>query len=227
MNRGALLKLFILVLIVLGGFFALRESPLARYANYEEFELLINSFGVWAPILFLAAFTFGPIFLAPGMVLTLTGAAVFGVFWGYILIMVGSTLGCMAAFAVGRWGAREFIHDRFGSQPRVVRIQSFLRRNGLLSILFARLLMLPWNLLNYAASITDIRFRDFVLGSVLGQLPITFGLVFLGDTLVQAWREGDFAVLWGARTVFALVILAASVVIPVVILKRRGVTFEE
>ena len=55
-------------------------------------------------------------------------------------------------------------------------------KSGWKIVLLTRLSpLLPFNLLNYAFGLTQVRFRDYVLGSWIGMLPGTLLYVYLGS----------------------------------------------
>ncbi len=219
--KGSRLKLGLFFAVLLVGLVLLRATPLADLTDYDRFQAFIRATGPWAPVIFLVVYTIGPVFLAPGMLLTLVGSAVFGLGWGYVLITVGSNLGALAAYLVGRWAGREFVEERVADGGRVARMTAYLAEHGLGAVFFARLLMAPYNLLNYVAAVAGIRLRDYVLGTFFGMLPSTFALVFLGDVLRRAWEERNLEVLLGPRTAIGGALLVISVAVPVLLLKRR------
>ena len=60
----------------------------------------------------------------------------------------------------------------------------FLKRNGFLSVLIARLIPLfPWDLVNYGSGICGIRYRDYILATFLGTIPGSFTYNLIGSTV--------------------------------------------
>ena len=223
-RRAALLKLGFVGAVIIGGVVAVRLTPLSRLTNYEDFLALVESFGYWAPLIYVTIYAIGPIFLAPGTLLTVVGGAVFGTGLGFVLITIGANLGAILAFLVGRWASGDWVESKLeGSHGRLARFQAALEENGFVAVLVARLLMAPYNAFNYIAALTRIRFRDYVAGTFLGIMPVTFGMVFLSDTVAKVLATGDWGQLLAPKTFVAVAILAACMGIPVVVLKRaRG-----
>jgi uncharacterized membrane protein YdjX (TVP38/TMEM64 family) len=193
-------------------------TPLGRYLDYDEFQSLLRSAGLWAPVLYVVVYAFGPVFLMPATVMTFAGAAMFGMGWGMVLITLGANLGAISAFSVGRWAARDFVTSRMGRDNGLLaNLSAALSRNGLWAIFLMRLFLAPYNILNYVAALTPIRFRDFALGTLLGMLPVTFAVVYTGDLLRRAWRSEDLSALWSPRTLVALMVLLSCMVLPVLV----------
>lgn len=208
--------------VIIAGVLLVRFTDLNRLTDFNEFEATIKGFGLWAPIVYLLIYAVGPVFLAPATLLSFVGGAVFGTGLGFVLITVGANLGALISFSVGRWASGDWVRQRVeGGGGKLAEFQRALEKNGFAAILAARLLMAPYNLLNYAAALTAIRVRDFAAGTFLGMLPVTFGFVFLTDTLAEAWRTGDVGVLVEPKTALAVLIMVACVAIPIVVMRSR------
>ncbi|MEZ4230874.1 MAG: VTT domain-containing protein [Polyangiaceae bacterium] len=88
------------------------------------------------------------------------------------------------SFAVGRFLARGWVSERTREMPRFAAIDRAIAGSGLRLVLLLRLSpLVPFNLLNYALAITQVRFRDYAAGSALGMLPGTLLYVYLGSSL--------------------------------------------
>jgi len=221
-NLRPTLKLVGVAGIVLVGVLLVKFTSLNRLTDFDEFEAVIEGFGLWAPLIYVLIYAVGPIFLAPATLLSFVGGAVFGTTFGFVLITIGANLGAIVAFSVGRWASGDWVRQRLeGGGGKLANFQRALEQNGFAAILAARLLLAPYVLLNYAAALTPIRFRDFAAGTFLGMMPATFGFVFLTDTLAEAWRTGDVGVLLGPRTFFAVLLMVFCVVVPVAVLRSR------
>ena len=63
--------------------------------------------------------------------------------------------------------------------------------HGIQVMLFLRLVPLfPFNVLNYAAGLSKIRFMDYLIGTLVGIIPGTFAYVYLGSSLtdILSWK---------------------------------------
>jgi uncharacterized membrane protein YdjX (TVP38/TMEM64 family) len=68
--------------------------------------------------------------------------------------------------------------------PRVARVRDRMRRRGVLAMTGLRLMPVGnFSLFNVVAGAVPIRFRDFLLGNVLGLLPTLLLLTFFADRL--------------------------------------------
>ena len=127
--------------------------------------------GILSPILYVAVYVLGTVILFPATILTIIGAFAFGRVWGSVWVMVGMNLGAAAAFAVGRWMGRDAV-ERF-LPPRIAALSQKLEKRGFITILVLRLIpVCPYNLLNYGAGVTRMRFVDYFVGGLIGMTPV-------------------------------------------------------
>ena len=93
---------------------------------------------------------------------------------------------------------------------RVNTVSRRLSRHGLWAVTLLRLLpVAPFTVVNLAAGASELRLRDFVLGSMIGMLPGIALLTVFGDRLGAWLRRPDtvnLAILLSVT--FAVVILA-------------------
>jgi len=86
--------------------------------------------------------------------------------------------------AVGRYLAG----DQAGRlMPRRFQwVEGFLREKGWIAIMETRIIPgLPYGIVNYGAGLTNLRFRDMALGTVVGGAPKVFGYTALGGSLTN------------------------------------------
>jgi len=115
----------------------------------------------------------------PASALTILAGLLFGVAGGIAFVLVGASLGAYGGFWLGRLLGREAVERLTGS--RVARVDELLRRRGLLAVLGIRLVpVVPFAAVNYAAGLTAVHQRDYVLGTLLGIAPATVAYVVLG-----------------------------------------------
>lgn len=159
--------------------------------------------GSIAPVLFVLTYATLTVALVPGAILTTTGGLLFGIAAGSILAIIGATLGATAAFLIARATGRDAV-DRLAS-GRVATVDEWVGQRGFLAVFSMRMVpLVPFNVSNYAAGVTAIRLRDFVLGTGLGIIP---GVVVY--TIIGA-RADDPASPLFLGAVAALVVLAIA-----------------
>jgi uncharacterized membrane protein YdjX (TVP38/TMEM64 family) len=116
--------------------------------------------------------------MVPVLLLIAATGVVFGPWLGPIYAMAGSLASASIGFAIGRWaGARRV--EAFGG-ARVARITRTLEDNGTLAVFLLRKVPAPFLLSNVVAGAARIRYRDFIVGTVLGMAAIVVALAGFG-----------------------------------------------
>jgi len=160
-----------------------------------------------AAALFVVVYVIAAVVLVPCAILTLAAGFLFGLPLGVALTSVGSVLGAAAAFVVGRFGARDWVAQRIGSRPRFHALVAATHTDGFMLVLLARLSpVIPYILLNYAFSVTRVRFRDYMLATWIGMLPAIVLYVYAG-TLAKSFAEltsAGRAPSWAVDSVLAI-----------------------
>lgn len=123
-------------------------------------------------------------------------------------------LGSAAAFLVARYLARSAVERRLAGDPRFAAVDRAIGREGRKIVLLLRLSpVIPFNLLNYGLGLTQVRFADYLIGS-LGILPGTVLYVYYGkvagDVAALAGGAGQKGVAYYALLALGLVATVAA-----------------
>ena len=184
-----------------------------------QFAGWVDGLGVWGPVIFIGGYAAATIALVPGSVLTLAAGAIFGLSKGITYVFIGATIGASMAFLLGRYIAREAIEQRLEGNPRFAAIDRAVGHEGGKIVLLLRLSpVFPFNLLNYALGLTNVRFADYALASV-GMLPGTLLYTYYGTVAGEVTRlAGGVAIARGSTHYVVLVLgLVATVAVTVVV----------
>ena len=101
--------------------------------------------------------------------------------------------------------------ERLGGE-RVARLTRALKRNGTLAVFLVRKVPAPFTLVNIVVGASTIRFRDFIVGTMLGMGAFVVGFAGFGYQLAKALRDPSPATLIGAA-LFVVVPLTLAVLI--------------
>ena len=147
----------------------------------------------------------------PATVFTLAAGAVFGLPRGLPIVVLGASIGALAAFYLGRLLGRDAVQHFTGA--RLQTLDQYLTRRGFWAVLAARLVpIVPFNALNYLSGLTALRTTSYMAATVLGILPGTTAYVAAG---AYGDQPGSLPFL---AAIGALVLLS---VIGVVVSRRR------
>ena len=176
-----------IILAVLITFFDLHE-------HIEDLLQWINSFGIWAPIIFILVNMIVVIVLFPGVLVTMGAGFIFGVVKGSLYVVIATTLGAAIAFITARYLFSTRITDFFLSHPKVSVINQYLDYDGWKFITATRLIpFFPFKLSNYVFGLTKFRFSSFVAGTFLGIWPNTILNVYVGSLAANLTKLGDLS----------------------------------
>lgn len=163
--------------------------------------------------LFFVAYIFATVAFLPGSILTLAAGFAYGPLWGLAVVSPASVAGATAAFLLGRTLLRDWAVRKTRGSPQLRAIERAVEREGFKLILLLRLSpLVPFNVLNYALSLANVRLGTYVVASAIGMLPGTILYVYLGSLAPTAAQLSRTAEGGGAgRTALYVAGLAASV----------------
>ena len=141
----------------------------------------ILSFGLWAPVascfLMVLQALVAPV---PSFLITFANGLAFGVFWGWMLSLFGHVLSAAVCFGISRSLGRvpvEVLVGKTGLQSA----DRWFARWGIYAVFVGRLIPgVAFDVISYAAGLTRMRFRNFLIATALGILPQTFLYSYLG-----------------------------------------------
>lgn len=190
------------------------------HLTVEAVETHVRSFGVWAPIGFVALYGLATVAMVPGSVFDLAGGALWGPYVGSLINLAGGTLGAALAFLVARYVARDWVQVRAG--PRTKGIVQSVDADGWKFVAFVRIVpIFPYNVMNYLLGLTHIAFHHYILATIVFMSPATVVYTYIGHASRQA-IAGDTDNLRYA--LLALGLIGVLLVLPRVYKKvRRGV----
>ena len=129
--------------------------------------------------------------LLPGVWASMLAGALYGPWWGSVLVFLGACLGAEAAFLLGRTLLRDWAQRRLAKAPRLEAIQQGVSREGLKLVLLTRLSpAFPFSLLNLAYGLSGVSLRDYSIG-LIAILPGTVLFCGLGALAGDVARFGE------------------------------------
>ena len=156
------------------------------------------------------AFVVLGLLMVPVIVLIAATGIAFGPLLGPLYAMAGCLASASTGFAIGRWVGLQRVTQLGGE--RIVRLTRALKRNGTLAVFLVRKVPAPFTLVNIVVGASTVRFRDFIVGTVLGMGAFVIGLAGFGYQATSALRNPSAGTLIGAA-MFVLVPLMLAVMI--------------
>lgn len=155
----------------------------------SQLQLWLRQMGMWAPVLYILIYSIATICILPSTPLNLTGGAIFGAVWGTVWTSIAAILAAILAFGFSRTIGRKLVERKLAGKWE--SIDREMQQGGLFYMFAIRLLpLIPYGIVNFAAGLTSIKFRDYFLGTLLGTVPGILPFVMMGAGLT-ALKQGD------------------------------------
>jgi uncharacterized membrane protein YdjX (TVP38/TMEM64 family) len=153
-----------------------------------------------AAFIYIVFYAIRPLILFPATLLTIASGLIFGPWLGTLFTIIGENASANFGFALVRWFGRESIAAH--STPLMSRWDKKLRKNGLVTVMTMRLIMLPFDAVNFGCGLTAIRHRDYAIGTFIGILPSLIGFVLLGGIAAPGVHDRTLVVVLSALFMF-------------------------
>lgn len=157
-------------------------TPEGRQELVAKIDRLVKASGVFGPLVFILLYA-AIALLLPATTVTAAGAFVFGKYLGFLYNYLGAVLSAAVAFPLARYFLRGFA-SRF-LVGRLKTLDEKAEVHGFSVVFYLRMVFFPFMPLNYAAGLTRIRYRDFLVATALGIFPGTFIFSFFFGSLKE------------------------------------------
>ncbi len=183
-----------------------------------ELQTVLSS--TWfGPLLYIVVYLLRPLILFPASLLTILGGSVFGLWPGFLYVLIAGTISAVIPYGIGRWFSNRAAPEAADASV-FQRFMHLLRRNPFQAVLTMRLIYLPYDAVSLIAGNLRIPFIIFILATGLGNVAGTLSFVGLGASL-----EGDLAAgqasLNPSILLFSGVILVLSIAVSRLLNRRQ------
>ena len=186
------MKKTIIVLLVIAAIAVFFGMDLDQYltldalrGSQEKFAAMQEQSPWLTALAFFAVYVAVVALSLPGAtVMTLAIGALFGFWYGAVLVSFASTIGATLAFLASRYVLRDMVQRRFGDKLK--GINEGMAKDGALYLFLLRLMpIFPFFLINLLMGLTHIRTATFYWVSQLGMLAGTLVYVNAGTQLAR------------------------------------------
>jgi uncharacterized membrane protein YdjX (TVP38/TMEM64 family) len=176
--------------------------------NQQELQLWLQKMGVWAPIIYILVYAIATIFILPSTPLNLSGGAIFGWELGTVWTSIAAVLAAVLSFGFSRTIGRKFVEQKLASKWQ--SLDREMEQGGFFYMFAIRLLpLIPYGMVNFAAGLTSIKFRDYFFGTLLGTVPGILPFVMMGAGLT-ALKQGNVIPILVALALIGMLIGTAT-----------------
>ena len=184
-KRSTWLRIGALALFFIGTYVIAWATGAQDLLTLEGVREMVGGWGVFGWVIYLVVFSAGELMHIPGFIFVGAGIAAYGKVLGGILSFVGSIVSVSVSFIVVRGvGGRPLTQLRWAFARRAL---ARLDERPVSTVFILRLMFFMAPPLNYALALSGVRFRDYLLGSLLGLvIPVTV-IVLAFDWVFATW----------------------------------------
>lgn len=192
---------------VMSAYWYMNAHELSVRAMPRHLLRLVYDAGAFGPLVIILGYLAVTVVPFPTPALALISGAAYGPLWGSVLALLGANLGASVSFWFGRFFGRHFVSDH--EKGWMKKYDEGLRENGFMAIIVLRLVGVPFDVVSIGSGLTEISYRQYLLGTFFGLLPHVVTFVVLGESFTnpKTW------VLFGAMlliTILAVVLIRRS-----------------
>jgi uncharacterized membrane protein YdjX (TVP38/TMEM64 family) len=165
-------------------------TPMREQLNAPKLAAQLEAWahGPAAALLTLGGFLLGGLLVMPVLLLIAVTVLAFGPWWGFLYAFLGMTASAALTFGIGRAVGRSIIDRLPGT--RLHHVSRLLASKGLLAVMTLRIVPLaPFSIINVVAGASHIRTRDFLVGTVIGELPGLVGIALFVDQINETLQH--------------------------------------
>lgn len=172
----------------------------------------IKSYGHFAGLIFILFFSIRTLFIIfPYSIMVILGGNIFGFRRAFAYSMISVFISATFAFYISRFAGKDFVQKLL--RGKMKQLDTEIERHGFKIIFFMRIsTIFPFDILNFAVGLSKVRYRDFILGTILGIIPETFSLVYFGKNLNHPFSSKFY---------IAVIMLILTIAIPFTASKIR------
>ena len=145
----------------------------------------IQSFGVWAPLVFILLYALLVIFFPSTPFMALAGI-LFGFKYGLIYTLVGGTLSSLVLFGISRTLGQSWVDSILRNKylKPLKKYNARLERGGFADLVILRILpVMPFNVLNILMGVSRMSLSTYITGTIIGLIPSHIVVVYAGNVI--------------------------------------------
>jgi uncharacterized membrane protein YdjX (TVP38/TMEM64 family) len=181
-----LVRLGVLVAFIVGLAIAGKQSGLVDELDIDELRRAIDDAGTYGVVAYLAFFVVGVLVHVPGWVFLGAGILAFGKVAGFFICLFGAVLAVSVSFFVVRAVGGKALAEI--ERPVVRKVLAKLETHPVRTVALLRVFLWVSPPLNYTLALTNLGFRDYLIGSALGLFPPIVAAALFFDWLLALIR---------------------------------------
>ena len=206
MSRQQIIKLTLGLLTltaVLAGLHSLEITP-------QKIQAMLRTSGAWGPIAFVLTFAILQSLAVSAHIFIVSASLVWPAEFAVLLSWLGTLGSGLISFFFARYVARDWVQQRI--PPKIQSYDSRLEKSGFITVLLLRFILFTSPVLQLGLGISSVKFRDFLLGTAIGNLPTVLVVTFASGAIVAWFQENPEHIYFVALAVLSLAAIGGFVV---------------
>lgn len=153
--------------------------------SLEIIRTELQSFGVWAPIVFICLYALLVIFFPSTPFMALAGI-LFGFKYGLLYTLIGGTISSIISFSLSRKLGQTWVESILRNKylGPLKKYNARLARGGIWDLVVLRIIpVLPFNILNILMGVSKIKYSHYLIGTLIGLIPSHIVAVYAGNII--------------------------------------------
>ncbi len=144
---------------------------------------------ILGPVLFVVAGSLAFVTNTPAFIIIFLSVITFGKVVGVIISTIIICIGITLIYFIAQSLGRDVVKRLFGKKLR--KIEARLVERGVMTVVYLRLLFFVSPALNWLLSVTNISYKSFFFGTLLGTAPNIIVFAWLSSTFVGLTQAGE------------------------------------
>lgn len=177
-------RFLIIIVSLIFVFLIARYSGLYNFFNIQELQALLKTHWIISSIIFILLFIASSFIQIPGWILLVTAVLSFGKIQGGILTYIAAIISCSIVFlSISYIGKGSIKKLKFKWTDKVL---AQLERHPIRSVIILRFVFQTAPPLNYTLALSDLRFKNYLIGTAIGlPIPIAIYIMFFDVLLLN------------------------------------------
>lgn len=200
-------KIFLTIFLIIGVALILHQTGLLGvllklFGSPEYLKQVLEPFGVYAAfILIVLLLTNNILWVIPGHGLGVACGLIFGVFWGTVVCMIGTTLSTIVAVAISKKWGRPAAKSILGKKKFDKYEHMASSKDVWPFVLFVLVPVIPDDATAYLAGLTNLNSGKLIIALALARFPGALTLIIFGDGVANT----NYSTIGATALVIALV----------------------
>lgn len=181
------LRVVLLALVVALSIGGCATAWLAGWVKPDTIQTMVSGGGGWAMGAYVLAVIVAELLWMPRMWGLIAGGVLFGPWVGGALSVLADTIAAVLCYGIARSTGRSWIAGMLERKPTAHRVVQLLaERRGAVTIALLRVCPIAhYTLVSYAAGLSGVPLRSFLIGGTVGILPGAILYPLVGDAALR------------------------------------------